>query len=286
MRQIFFALLFFGVGLCATPPKWFLQNQIGKDWFVGVGSGNNAKSAKLEAFSDLASMISVEVDSTFSLNKQRVGNIFSDNARSAIQLKVEDLKLLDINILNSEIIDGIYYVQVGIKKAKVLDQIHNEILKELEKTSLEYYEKCNFLDLKSFKSLQGVLRQLDSKVKIFDALSQEKFTNQKLEKFVEIYSKNLPKPQANLIYENLDLNLQDSLSKEFLKFVALTPEKLNRASSILVQGKDLDGKNIINLMILDCQGIVIFQEKFEFDASSLKRANFIIFKAIKKWIEE
>lgn len=285
MKQLFFALFFFGAGVFAAPPSWFVKNQANKDLFVGMGSGSDPRNAKLDALSDLASVISVEVDSSFSLNRQRAGDTFNENIRSNIQLKVEDIRLLDVDVLNTEVLDGIYYIQVGIKKTKVLDQIFNELNKELEKISLDHFKKCNFLDLKSFGDLQNFLKRVDSKIRIFNALSQKKIANQKLEGLIDIYSKNLPKPQANLAYENLDQNLQRSLSKEISKFVALAPKKLDSASNILIQNKKANETNIIDIIISDCNDVILFQEQIELNAQNINRAGFIVFKSLKEWIE-
>ena len=285
MKRLYFFFLFcIGVGVCATPPKWFIQNQ-NHDMLIGLGSGSDINQAKNNALNDLASLIRVDVDSTFSLKQERQNIALNERATSELQLKVADVELVGVEVLNAEAIDGIYYVKMGIRKDLFLSQIHQKLERILEKVSLDHFKKCSFLDLKSFLELKELFKKLEPKIKTFNALSQQAFFNPKLEKLKNIYSKNMPKPQANFMAQNLDLILQNSLAKEFSKFVFINQKPLDSASHILLQGQSFGDKSVLNVSITDCSGVVIFQDQLEFDSrNSLKRANFIIFKRIRDWI--
>ncbi len=286
MRKIFLFLLILGLCVANEPPKWFVQPHDNENVLVGFGSGSSLQDAKSNALSDLASTISVHVDSQTSLNQERNDIALKSFVSNQISLQVKDIELSNVEVLDLAVVGDVFFVKLGVKRLELIAQFQRQIQERLDAFGLLDLDGCQYLDPKTFFVFQEGIKELDRKVRILELLTHRNFIHSKLHDLFEILKKNTPKPLANLSFEGVDEDLKNSLMKEFLKFSNFSMQAISQASSIKVIGSGRKNALKLRIVIMNCQEKILFQDAFTFDAKSLKRANFIIYKSLKKWVEQ
>lgn len=198
MRVTLIALLLLGMSLFASP-SWF--NHIPAktvNTYIGYGVGRSGALAKQEALNDIATQISVSINSSMSSDiKDDNGKIKRVDESSVVQKTVATL--YDYKLLKSEYEDGKYFVALSYENIPSLDKFVNKLKKTpLLKNSnpLENYLKNTIIAKELQKSLhKKIVFNLVRKDKkwfiqhenILQALDKKDFAKF----FVTILNKNL-----------------------------------------------------------------------------------------------
>jgi LPP20 lipoprotein len=127
VRQIFLIIAL--VASAFANPMWYHNVQKTKaNSYVGYGSGVNETDAKQEAFNDITSQISVNVNTSFSQKqKMQDGEIKSSEEFSSSQNS--KATLYDYELLKSEYSDGKYFVALQYENIPSVDKFINKIKK-------------------------------------------------------------------------------------------------------------------------------------------------------------
>jgi len=191
------ALILLLVSLLNAAPTWYHNiEQKTPSSYVGFGSEKSEVAAKHEALSDIASQISVEVDTRFSSHiKDDNGNLSDVSEKSTMQRAKSSIQ--DYKLLKSEYSDGKYYVSLSYENIPSIDKfirkvkrskfflkekngVSNSYLKHSEMASLlkrELHKEIEFAlvrkDTKWFIKYENILQVLDKKdfKKFFSSVS-------------------------------------------------------------------------------------------------------------------
>lgn len=122
-------LLLFACSQYNQYPAWFTNVNTDNTKLYGVGSGISIEEAKKVAVSDIASQISISVNSrTFSTMRDdnRIG--YEKNFIQDISNKVDDTIIPSYDVIKSDIIsDGRFIVLISVEKNKLIEQYKNEL---------------------------------------------------------------------------------------------------------------------------------------------------------------
>lgn len=269
--------LILSISLClGAVPKWFIKPNDDHQIITGIGSARNPKDAKINALNDLASSISIMIQSQTSLRQERDKNKLDSSLTQDINLYIKDLHLLGVNTLQSEEHDGIFYIRLGIQKQNLIKQFRTQIEQNLNKINALNLKQCQSLDLFKFHTLDRLLKQTNSKIMILNALDDQTHSYLALQKAYDIFYHNSPKPYAHAIFEGLDSALISSLQKELTKFFELKP---TTSSNLITFKLTKDG---LNITFKDCKSDILFNDQI--DSALLPRANFIFYKKVKAYL--
>jgi len=182
VRNLFFVAFF--IASAFANPLWYLNTQKTKtNSYVGYGSGVDEVHAKQEALNDIASQISVSVNTSLKQN-QKLQNGKFQNIEEFSSLQNSKAVLSDYELLKSEFYKGRYFVCVEyenipsldkfVRKVKVLgttevvhpnlylkDTLIAEKLKKVLKKDIEF--KLLRKDKKWFIKYKSVMQVLDKK---------------------------------------------------------------------------------------------------------------------------
>lgn len=185
LRDKLLYIVLFQVMVFATPPSWYINNEINVlDYeIVGYGEGSTQQEAKRVARSDISTILSVKTKTNLDIKKISSNNYYSKNIKQNINEK-SSIDLRDLVVLKSSFVDGKYYVAIKYinlpfsKRVRLafknIDKIKQEsnsyflktiLLQEL-KDEFGFYPKIEidrdnlFIDNKSFKIDDEVLKKL------------------------------------------------------------------------------------------------------------------------------
>lgn len=280
--------LFFGICYClfAAPPKWFLQTNQQDSMFVGNGSATDIKQAKANALADLVSFINVSVDSSLSMETQRNDASIQTNVQNNINLETKDIELLNIQILRQESSDGVYYMQVGIKKEDFVAQMQKEIMQLLEKSQGLQLNICEFVTPDVFNTLEMLANEAQSKVKFYEIFAKQVFVDKRLSNLLNAFKINSPKPKVNAMIRIKDLKIQNAVLKEISKFSILNAKAIAGYPTWEISIDKPQDVFVMDIELRDCKDNVIYQEQILLDDKNLHRANFVFYKKIKDWLNQ
>ncbi|NOR58848.1 MAG: hypothetical protein GQ474_10040 [Sulfurimonas sp.] len=122
-------LLFLLVVSAIANPMWYHNVQKTKaNSYVGYGSGVDEAHAKQEAFNDITSQISVNINTSFSQKqKMKDGEFKSSEEFSSAQKS--NATLYDYELLKSEFYDGKYFVALQYENIPSVDKFINKLKK-------------------------------------------------------------------------------------------------------------------------------------------------------------
>lgn len=274
-------LIYFAVVLnlfCVDVPEWFEKPQPNLNGFYGLGSGENIPEAKRNAIADLGSVISSNVQSSFSSQTQRAEDALHSSASQNININSDDLKLSNLTIAKSECEDEICYVRVEISKNDLLSQLKGNItleLRELEELSspFDYAYKRDVLfprlvrDHSLYSSLGGIDLQIPKSIgskPTFDLVFE--------------YDGDFSKAFKNILEKTIKDNITKygKISSKSDWKIIVGVYKEDKSVSIDVTAKH-NGEEIHNTSIHDTQKSNISNSFFA------KRLGVQTYKKINKW---
>jgi len=159
------------------PPSWWQSSTLttSKQFYYGMGNGDDKEEAKTEAISDLTSQLSVSINSEI---KQKTGyekikdvDYRSDEIESTIKA-VTKLTIKGIRQHKYEQICSTVYIAMRIKVADAKKQILNQ-----DKVMAEIKRKIDFRLMtleKNQKTLLSIIKDIDSKNQLANELAARK----------------------------------------------------------------------------------------------------------------
>jgi len=155
MRSIF--LIISLVASVFANPMWYHNVQKTKaNSYVGYGSGVDEVKAKQEAFNDITSQISVNINTSFS-QKQKMKDGEFKSSEEFTSFQNSKATLYDYKLLKSEYWDGKYFVALEYENIPSLDKFVNKIKKsgiKLENEKQNSYLKNTPMAKKLKKALK------------------------------------------------------------------------------------------------------------------------------------
>ena len=135
MKKFLFSL-FFAVSASAQP-LWYLHLQSdSSSTYIGFGSSESEESAKQSALNDVASQISVNIDSSVSSSiKDENGQVNSVHENKSSQNTKASLS--DYKLIKSELQDGKYYVAVAYENIPSIDKFAKKVQNSYQNLSDE-----------------------------------------------------------------------------------------------------------------------------------------------------
>ena len=156
MRYIFLALTL-SLSLYANP-IWYHNLPASKaNSYVGFGSGVDEFHAKQEAFNDISSQISVEIDTSMTKRQKLEGDNFQ-TSEEFVGSQRSNAVLYDYVLRKSEYSDGKYFVAIEYENIPSLDKFVNKIsdtymLETLKNEKQNSYIKATPIAKKLYKKL-------------------------------------------------------------------------------------------------------------------------------------
>ncbi len=227
-----------GSHLGSEIPKWYLNTPNNNQNLYGVGEGTDLKSAKAGAFNDMASRLSVEVNSKYEQIKVATAKSYSKNVKEQINLEVKRIGFTNSKVANSAVRGLKTYILMSVSRQELFNKIAGElrsgdsIIRNIEHYSQKHSSLERMLSLKSMlpqvkKAISQVklLKVLDSK---FDSLSY-------LSRYDKIFI------EINEIDRNLAFSLKNSLHElyqnEVASKIAKSGYKVSEKSDLVIEIK-------------------------------------------------
>lgn len=283
-------------------PDWYLIGNEDSSYLYGVGSSNNLQDAKFEALNDIASQISLSIESDTNILKEQNNEHFTNIVSSNIGINVSDIELSSLEYSKIDKVDDIFFVQAKIKKEVVISKLNsnintyitdiNDILNSIKNS------KCETLSPRHKYKLSLFMSKINLYVKQIKALGGN-ITNQSLVDNVNKLLQNQP-----LAYyvsfakggSSSDYSLiQTSITNEYNKFFSIQKSNPN---IYYIENRYNVSRSINKLTvslytsIKDCNNNTIFNTSIESSQSSrdinivLDRLKAQLYKKINSWVEE
>lgn len=118
--------LFIGTVFAAMPQWMYRIPKNGVNVYVGYGMGKSSKEARLAAFEDIASQISVHVKSSLQMQIRLSNDEMQKTSENKVSQETEAI-LNDYKILRSEYVDGNYYIALAYENIPALDKFVHKV---------------------------------------------------------------------------------------------------------------------------------------------------------------
>ncbi|CBG40472.1 LPP20 family lipoprotein [Helicobacter mustelae] len=283
MKKLVWAFLLSAASF-ATPPGWFLSPADDAFMLFGLGSGSSLREAKQSALLDLASTISVSVDASSSLRRQRDDQKFKTSAQQQVSLDVSDVEFLNVSLLHQDFSDDVYYVQMGIARDSFISQVRKNLGQMLDDVKNSGVQTCRYITPRQFAISSNFYDKLQKQVAIYQAFAKREFHDPRLSSLENILTRNSPKPKVNVKFTGKNQEVRNAIFKELAKFSMLNT-KIQKGYSTwnisFQQGKE---KSILGFSLKDCKGDIVYQDQEVLDTENLPRIGFIFYKKINSWI--
>ena len=149
----------------STLPDWILKSKSDSNYWYGVGiaeksiSSNIREDARLKAVNEIASQISIKINSSLTNVITEYNYEVNEFSKSILESRVEN-NLQDIEFMNFHEDESRYYVQARLSKIKYHKKIDSR-KKNAVSAALSYIEQSdNFLSVESFYLLESAMDEI------------------------------------------------------------------------------------------------------------------------------
>jgi hypothetical protein len=154
--KFFLSSLILFMSLEASPPKWYIKNNIPFENYenIGYGSGATKDEAKQSAKVDISNSLQTTIKSSLIINKSSTNDTYSKNVNKNVE-EISNVELDNLITLKSEYIDGVYYIAlkyINLSFAKKI-RLKFDDIKSVKKETNSYF--LNTLLLKELKDEFG-----------------------------------------------------------------------------------------------------------------------------------
>ncbi len=292
MKKIILACLvtFLSANLSAEP-KWYSKaynkTNTQKGYLYGSGSATSKEASKQKALADLVASISVVVNSQIHIQKSRVDNKLKSSDSQTINLKTDDLELDNVEIVNQEVQDGIYYTRLRINQNLFLQGLSDKYNALYGQFATLMPKACKGVFLQQSKSMGDLLAKAMPMERILKAYS---IPVKSLESYEKMYYQNAFKPKVQIVFnDDSDTEIKDALLGAYAR--VLTPsneEKLYQIKNEVFTDSN-NGTTRIRVIInaSDCQGSPILNKNIEVDEKNknfaITRLQSLLYKELKNY---
>ena len=200
-----------------TLPSWYLNPTPNSTVFLyGVGEGKTLQEAKNHALNDMASRLSVSLNSTITQNKHLVVNTLQNETYEKkmsqnITLKVKEIQFTNASIEQSQVVGNSFFVQMRVQKEELFNnQKEQFMLSENHiNTSIEHSSSLPILEqIYALEKLEPTLEKATSLALILTTLNNTFQSNIYVQKYHNIALKK------ESLKENLRIKLSSNLSQK------------------------------------------------------------------------
>lgn len=295
----FFALFLGAIfSACGEPkyPPWYLEKDADSAYLYGIGSGEDLEVAKKMALNDLSSQISLRVDSAVSIEQSQIDERQTQKANAKVDVSVLDIKLDSVEYVESEEIEGVFYVKARIEKAKIVREINSEI----ERLNIEVNAilgdvkamKCASISPQhkfALNKLYAKLTHSAGQIYALDGKVRAQKTIDDLETLLSSPSRAYYVAAAGRTNDDFT-RINSGLNAEYRKFFSLEgvgDDKFVIENEYMTSA---DKRTItLSVRIKDCAGNAIFSDNFVGKgvgyAEAVDRLRVQVYKKLKKWQE-
>ena len=296
---VFFGFFIVSCSSVTQYPSWYLSSNEDSRYLYGVGSSNNLQDAKLEALNDLASQISLSIESDINISKEQKDENLSSTINSNIGINIGDIELDSLEYPLFEEIDDVFFVQARIKKEIIISKLNsninlytndiNRILNSIKSS------KCRTLSPKHKYELSLFISKINSYSKQIKALGGVVANQILIDSVNEVLQHQPSAYYASFVQggRSSDYSLiEDSLLSEYNKFFDIQSKDSNiyyiENKYNLTRTIDLVGIKF-HTSIKDCSNNVVFNTSIEVDSKdvnlALDRLKAQLYKKIQAWVE-
>ena len=101
------------VSVEASPPKWYIENNLSVKAYenIGYGEGASKAEAKQNAKADISNSLQTTIKSSLIVNKNSTNDTYSKSINKNIE-EISNVELDNLILIKSEYIDNVYYVAI------------------------------------------------------------------------------------------------------------------------------------------------------------------------------
>ncbi|MGD9553678.1 MAG: LPP20 family lipoprotein [Arcobacteraceae bacterium] len=212
-----------------TLPSWYVTPTPNSTLFLyGTGEGKSLEEAKNNALNDMASRLSVSLESTINQNKRLVSNtlqkeIYEKELTQNITLKVKEINFTNASVEHSQVVGNSFFVQMRVNRQELfLHQKEQFMLSENHiNTSIEHSLSLPILEqIYALEKLNPTLEKAASQALILTALHNSFQSNDYVQKYHNIALKK------ESLKHNLRIKLSSNLSQKHFANVLI--QELNQ----------------------------------------------------------
>ncbi|RDU65465.1 LPP20 family lipoprotein [Helicobacter sp. MIT 14-3879] len=300
-KKLFFLIILFTIIACSSNPKiqypeWYLNTPSNTNYIYGIGEGDNLKEAKIMAIEDIASKISLNIESSLEIEKKAIDSNISNKINSNIGISVDDIQLDNVEYINTEEINNRFFTQAKIKKELLTKKFNADIQKQIIsiKNIINDIKTlgCNTYSPKEQYKLNELYSKANQKAKYILALEGNVVEKNILKNTKEILSQS-----SNAYYVSFAKNgnsnkykdIDNALMSEYKKFFNITSKD---ETIYYIENIYYINNNELNLIIniKDCNGNVVFntnlKDKNKNLTSAINRIKAQLYKKLSTWIKE
>ncbi|WP_033782353.1 LPP20 family lipoprotein [Helicobacter pylori] len=292
MKKIILACLvtFLSANLSAEP-KWYSKaynkTNTQKGYLYGSGSATSKEASKQKALADLVASISVVVNSQIHIQKSRVDNKLKSSDSQTINLKTDDLELDNVEIVNQEAQDGIYYTRLRINQNLFLQGLSDKYNALYGQFATLMPKACKGVFLQQSKSMGDLLAKAMPIERILKAYS---IPVKSLESYEKMYYQNAFKPKVQIVFnDDSDTEIKDALLGAYAR--VLTPSNEEKLYQIKNEVFTDSNNGITRIRVIinasDCQGSPILNKNIEVDEKNknfaITRLQSLLYKELKNY---
>lgn len=247
-----FVLLFFSA--CSftstqsaqTLPQWFLNTpQNSNTTLYGSGQATTLQEAKNRALNDLASRLSVQVNSkieqsTYRYSNQDGASTYNNSTQQNIEVLVKNIEFQNPKVIQSAFIAQQFFVLVEVNREELYRQQHNAFLRLYQHIETQYKKsqiQSKLEQIHLLQSLSDDIQKAAAQAQLLNAINGTFDDNHYLNYFNTINN------QALTLKNSLRISISDNL--EYTYFSSKVIEYLNH-SSYKVVSKSEDVKIALN----------------------------------------
>ncbi|ADU85334.1 LPP20 family lipoprotein [Helicobacter pylori] len=292
MKKIILACLvtFLSTNLSAEP-KWYSKaynkTNTQKGYLYGSGSATSKEASKQKALADLVASISVVVNSQIHIQKSRVDNKLKSSDSQTINLKTDDLELDNVEIVNQEAQDGIYYTRLRINQNLFLQGLSDKYNALYGQFATLMPKACKGVFLQQSKSMGDLLAKAMPMERILKAYS---IPVKSLESYEKMYYQNAFKPKVQIVFnDDSDTEIKDALLGAYAR--VLTPSDEEKLYQIKNEVFTESNNGVTRIRVIinasDCQGSPILNKNIEVDEKNknfaITRLQSLLYKELKNY---
>ncbi len=200
-----------------TLPSWYVNPTPNSTLFLyGTGEGKTLQEAKNSALNDMASRLSVTLDSTINQNKRLVSNtlqkeVYEKKLTQNITLKVKEINFTNASVEHSHVVGNSFFVQMKVNKEELFkSQKEQFMLNESHiNTIVEQTKELPPLEqIYALEKLEPTLEKASSQALILTALDNTFQSNDYVQKYHNVALKK------ESLKQNLRIKLSSNLSQK------------------------------------------------------------------------
>lgn len=276
-------LLFFITGCMSAKlkpvqayPVWFSQRlHDSASYYYAVAEGKNKNDATANALNQIASKISVSIESKFESNTVIDNNKYNKYAQIDVSSQVGKIHFNNYAIVNEQQLAQHYFVFLKVNKIELANALQSEINSDFTNTSnkLKMRYKNNVLKLRNYTKVLHSLHALKKKVYIFSSIKKQANIKVYLAKLSNI------KNTISKFRDSVTFHIQGSKSK-YVKVLydVITQKgyKINKYKGLVTLSISINKNMIHSLGYKIIKAVVVLRVVGKKDASILGEKRLIL----------